>query len=147
MPKINFDEIPDHGNGFRLAPEGQYLARVKNVEEKNTRNGDLMWSILLEIAKGDFSGTWVYDNLVFSHKALSRVKMVCKALGLETKGEVDLRKEAFIGRSCLIDVGIKEFNGKERNNVSFDGYHSADKPEGVPSASELYGDSTEDLPF
>lgn len=128
MPKINFPEVED-GTGFTPLPPGTYPCILRNIEEKKTRGGDEMWSLQWEVASGEKAGRKIFDNLVFSIAALPRVKLVCKRLGIDTGKEVDLVPSMLMEKAALITVEITEYEGKERNQVLFDGVEARDQAE------------------
>ena len=82
--------------------------------------------------------------MVFSQKALPRVKLICSRLGVDVAGEIDLKPEHLIEKTCLVTVTIEEYEGdegkvKKRNSVPFSGYELAS------GADE--DDDEENMPF
>lgn len=110
--------------GFGLVPEGTYEARIKTAVEKQSQAGNDMWEISLQIVSGEFAGRIIYDRLVFSPKAISRVRQFCDACGyvLPETGEVEMITGYFLDRRVGVVIVHEEWNGKNRDKVSFDGY-------------------------
>jgi len=153
MPKINFDEIENAG----IIPAGDYNCKVADIEEKTTASGNDMWRMKLQIEDGEHAGRYIYDNLVFTERAMSRIKLVCGKLGLPTKGNIDLETASLIGRKAIVSVVVEAYESnsgemRERATVPFAGYERTDaakptttrKAQAPPPAED---DPTEKLPF
>lgn len=128
MPRIDFTAVED-AQDFTPIPDGEYRCRVAEVEETATQMGDDMWNVELEVVEGEYAGRRIFDRLVFSDSALKRVKLVCRELGIDVSGEVDLVPETIRGRDCIVTVVTEEYenrNGetKRANRVPFTGYRS-----------------------
>lgn len=138
MPKVSFDGVPDAGGDFQPIPDGTYTMRIDSVEAKETRKGDPMFKLTLKVIDGEYTNRLVWDNLVFNSKAMGRVKKLCGAIGLPTKGEVDITPDKLEGKEVRVDVVVeeREWEGQKRtdNTVQFAGYHAIREP----------GDDTED---
>jgi len=149
VPRIDFSRVED-AKDFTPLPEGEYLCRVDSIEEALTGAGDEMWKVRLAVVGGEYKGRYIFDNLVFSEKALKRAKFVCRCLGVDVSGEVDLTTEMIIGKQANVRVEIEEYvddEGKEkaRNRVPFAGY---EKPEDDAAEEEgAVGGVREKLPF
>ena len=149
MPKIDFSNIDDVQD-FTPLPDGEYLCRLAEIEEASTYNGDEMWKLKFEVINGEYTGRYIFDNMVFSEAALKRVKLICSRLGIDVSGEVDLTPSMLEGATCFITTEIEEYEDNEgkikpRNVVPFAGYERADAV-----SSESAGDSglsEEKLPF
>ena len=140
MPKVDFSQIDDVTD-YSPIPEGDYLCRLTDVEESETRNGDDLWKLRFAVEKGEFAGRCVFDNLVFSEKALPRVKLICSRLGVDMSGELDLQPHHLLEKTCLITVTIEDYedeegNTKKCNRVPFAGYEFADDDGGEDDGEE-----------
>jgi len=128
MPRMDVSQI-DEASDYSPIPEGQYACECDEVNEKETRNGDEMWSIKWTVISGEYEGKSFFDNLVFTEAALPRVKMVAKRVAqLDVdSGPIDFMPEHLLGKRAMIEVEINEYtddNGKlKRNNKpTFAGY-------------------------
>ncbi len=154
MPRINFSTVDD-ATDFTPLPEGTYACRIDSVEEARTSRGDEMWKLRLVVTEGEYAGRLIFDNLVFSEKALKRVKFVCSRLGLDVSGELDLTPAMIHGKTCRVRVEIEEYVDEEekektRNRVPFAGYvAAASDVDGAAGSEEgaTDGDGDDDLPF
>lgn len=122
---INWDNIKE--NEYTLIPDGDYAVIVQDVIEKNAKTGTMYWDIEFMISDGDFAGHKLRDKLFFSEKAMNRVKLACRRLGVDTTGEYDFQPVALIGRTCILTVLTEEYRDnknlvKQRNIVPFGGY-------------------------
>lgn len=151
MPKIDFSTVDEAGD-FSPLPEGKYLSRLESIDDsQQTQNGDDMWRMQFQVIEGEYKKRYIFDNMVFSEKAMSRVKLICSRMGLDVSGEVDLTTDLLIGRVVIIEVTVEEYTDeqevtKKRNTVLFAGYERAE--EGVEEGEEKTSDTSEDdMPF
>lgn len=147
MPRIDFSTVED-AKDFTPLPEGEYLCRVDNVKEALTGAGDEMWKLRMAVVEGEHKGRYIFDNLVFSEKALKRAKFVCRCLGIDVSGEVDLTPDMIVGKQANVRVELEEYQDdegreKKRNRVPFAGYEKPDDETEEPTG----GSSSTKLPF
>jgi hypothetical protein len=129
MPRVNFNEVPDAAN-LSPVPPGRYSVVVVDATDGETRAGDPMITVVLEVvAPAEYVGRKVWDRLVFSTKALPRVKKFLSAAGYEglDLGDVDVTAETVVGLVVDADLEISEFKGRDgetrrSNSVTFAGY-------------------------
>lgn len=153
MPKVDFSKY-DEADGFTPIPDGQYEVEVDKVEERSTHGGDEMWGLRLKITKGEYENRFIFDNMVFSANAMKRVKLICSRMGFDVSGEVDLKPDMLLGRRCIVETEIEDYeddNGKvkKQNKIPFAGYYRIEddgkaKPE---SKTTDPAPEEEDLPF
>ncbi len=130
MPKIDFSKVPDIED-FSPIPPGSYRCEIAQVEESTTQFGDEMWRLRLVVQGKEYAGRCIFDNLVFSEAAMSRVKLFCSRLGLDVSGEIGLKPAMIEGRTCVVSVEIEEYEDREgktkkRNVVPYAGYYDSD---------------------
>ncbi|MBU8913307.1 MAG: DUF669 domain-containing protein [Spirochaetales bacterium] len=126
MPKIDFSTVNDTAD-FAPLPDGDYLCQLTDVELDNTKSGDEMWRLRWSVLGGEFAGRLLFDNLVFSEKALSRVKLVCGCCGVDTSGAVDLEPTMLLDKQALVTTYQEEYTDdqdrtKVTNRIPFEGY-------------------------
>jgi len=129
MPRIDFPSIPNVDE-FDLMPDGKYACHLEEVEEDVTKRGDEMWRLRFTVDEGEHSGRLIFDNMVFSPKAMPRAKLICQCLGLDVSQSSDLNPEDLIGRRCVISVITQDYQDnsgqeKQRNQVPWNGYEFA----------------------
>lgn len=129
MPRINFADI-NNISEFAPLPDGDFICRLADIEADVTRSGDPMWKLRWEVEAGEYAGRLLFDNLVFSAKAMPRVKHVCAACGLDVSGEIDLEPPVLLGKRARVTTYVEEYvddhgTAKARNRIPWDGYAAA----------------------
>ena len=130
--EIDFDE-QDRVSDYVTVPEGTYLCRVEEVRPGVTRAGDERWSLRLVVAEGQHVGKQAaWDGLVFSTRGRARARAVLQALGMPTRGKVEISPADLEGRTALVAIRPTEYespvgNVVRRNEVPYDGYRAADR--------------------
>jgi len=96
--RYDFSTVEDI-ESFVSVPEGRYLCRVAEVRDGVARDGSARWSLRLEVAEGDYAGrTAGWDSLTWSERGVARVKRVLDALGMDTRGIVEIEPHQLVGR-------------------------------------------------
>ena len=126
MPKIDFPNISDIAD-FSPVPEDQYLCCLIDLETDLTKSGDEMWKLRWKIEGGEHDGRLLFDNMVFTPKAISRVKFICICCGLDVSEEMDLDPSMLLDRRALVEAYQEEYEDdkgqkKVRNCIPYDGY-------------------------
>jgi hypothetical protein len=125
--RINFGGVKDATDVKELIPEGDYVCRVKKVEESSTKHGDAMWKLRFQVANGDHANRVIFDNLVFSEAGLPRAKLILKRLGFDVSGELEFEPGDLVDKYVMITVEHKTNNkGKLRAEVPFAGYQAVE---------------------
>lgn len=132
MPKIdsNAKDVQD----FSPIPVGKYLVEVEDIQSSYTNAGDEMWKMKMLIVEGEEEGKYLFDNIVFSEKAMPRAKMICSRFGLDVSKDFDLTEEMLLSRRAIATVDRIESYEKEdgrtaqASRIGFAGYENA--PEG-----------------
>jgi len=160
VEEINWDEV-ENFDDFTPVPNGKYLCEVIEAEIRFTQSGDEMWAVRFEIVDGDYKGRVLFDNIVFSEKAMKRVKMIFSRMGINTTGKSSPTTENIMGKRVYLDVGISSYmkldeaTGKEiekmKNVIPFAGYHRLDEAtsesEKKEKPKEKKKTPEDDLPF
>ena len=126
MPRINFSTV-DAVADFAPLPDGEYTCKLADIETETTRAGDPMWKLRWAVEGGEYAGRILFDNMVFSPKAMPRAKLICASCGLDVSGEVDLDPSVLMGRRARVTVYVEDFRddagvAKVRNRIPFGGY-------------------------
>lgn len=130
MPTFNWNDIDETDIPTREPlPNGEYLIKVKDIEEKWTRNGDAeMWNLTMVVMCGEHKDRYIWDRWIFKGGALGIIKKACKELGFILDGEYNLAKSDIIGLSCFIKTELETYtdrNGNERQKAQVKYYRSA----------------------
>jgi Protein of unknown function (DUF669) len=128
--EIDFDSS-DRTSDYVTIPAGSYLCRVAEVRRGQTRAGDERWSMRLVVAEGEHVGKQAaWDSLVFSQRGRARARIVFAALGMPTRGKVQVEPGDLEGKQCFVQVRPAEYAAPSgetirRNEVPYDGYVAA----------------------
>jgi hypothetical protein len=144
MPYLEFTKAGDEGER-ELLPDGRYLAAVETIEERRTRSGDEMWRVALVItgggADGDaFRGRRVFDNWVFSRRALPRMREIAIAFGVDAARDREVTRREFLGREAEVEVRTRRsrHEGRFENYIPYAGYlRPAQDPGGAAVGDEV----------
>ena len=147
---------------FNPIPEGRYLCSIANVEEVNTKKGDKMWKLTLEV-KGElingvttdmYAGRKLFDNLVWTEKGEQRIKRLLRRLRIADDTEVTTRH--LLDKEVAVEVIQEDYKGEKQNKVTFAGYtfpdpaeedaYQAAKKAGTPVSANLNNEKS-DIPF
>lgn len=144
MPIVNFEEVDD-ATDFSPLPDGKYVCVINDIEKTVTKSNDEMWKLKFEVCNGTYKGRIIYDNMIFSEKALPRVKAICLNMGVDVSGELDLQPDMLRGQEVCIEVFEDEYHdrdgkAKKKNSVPYSGYSVAGN-----ISSEVVTD--DDIPF
>lgn len=106
---------------FEAIPIGVYEAVIKDCEFKFAKNsGAPMWSLQCQITEGKYDKRVIFDNMVFSEKALPFTKKSLSVIAPELlEGPFDPADNAgeMQGRTIRMRVGIRTWEGEKQNNV------------------------------
>ena len=154
--EIDFDAA-DRVSDYVTVPAGTYLCRVAEVRPGLTRAGDERWSLRLVVAEGQHIGKQAaWDSLVFSTRGRARARIVLAALGLPSKGKVQIVPSDLEGRHTLVQVRPAEYSSPSgdlvrRNEVPYDGYRPAavdPEPKGKGTGRSAEGPpEADEIPF
>lgn len=123
---------------FTSVPAGTYLCEVSDVRAGVTRQGEERWSFRLMVREGEYSGRQAaWDSIVFTERALPRVRRVFMALGLPSEGRVRVEAKDLESRRAFVDVRPAEYRNAlgeviRRNEVPYGGYHPVPEPGQIP---------------
>ncbi len=145
--KFNPNEHTENTGGNYTAPTpGIYTIKVIDGEKTYTKNGDEMWKMKYEIIEnGPFFGSLIFENIVFSEKALHRAHLIFAAFDIDmTVGEREYEYFELLDRVCKVNLENENYTDKSGNvktkaKISFDGYYSL--------SNSAKKEELEDIPF
>ena len=109
---------------------GTHHATIIECEETESKKGNAMLKLKLEVGKVK---KWMYYYVVVSSY---RMNDFLDAMGV---GSEEIDTEDFIGRTCMAEVIIEEWNGKDQLKIDV----LTTTGEGAP----LEGDDDDSIPF
>jgi len=134
MPHFDGKVVDDTktGGGFQPLPPGEYTVKIAEIQVRRTKKGDPYWACKYEVDV-DGKDHWIWDNIVWSQAAAVRVKQFLKGFMVYKDDKQDYEPADLL--LPMPSVGVirveieKDQNGRDRNVVPFDGYHTySDKP-------------------
>jgi hypothetical protein len=118
---------------FVSVPEGEYGCKVAEVRAGISKEGAPRWNLRLEVDEGDLAGrTAAWDSITWSARGIHRVKLVLTALGLDTRGEVELDPDDLLGLRARVRFELEEredaISGRRqlRLRVPYEGFAQLD---------------------
>ena len=130
MPFIEFSKVEDVSERLFI-PGGTYTVLVEDVRERRTGEDQEMWRVGLRITKQNdgntaYHGQRVYDNWVFSEKAMPHIKLITSRFGIDITEDREISPGDFLGKEIDVELRIRKrvYNGETRfeNIVTFAGY-------------------------
>ena len=128
MVMVNLEGV-EEAQDFSPIPDGRYKARLTEIAIDRTKTGDEMWNLTWTVLEGEQEGKKIFDRIVFSHKALPRVKMICSRMGIPNEGTVELLPQQFDGKDLYVTTKQEKYfsekHGEQiQSKVPFAGYES-----------------------
>lgn len=121
--QTNMTNVKESGD-FILVEEGEHLARIDEVQESITANGDDMLTIKLTMIAGISVDGWVWDNIVVSdnpnspgYKILGRTKHFLHCIGEPYEGQIVVDTDNWKGKEVKIKVYHEPFTNKKTNKT------------------------------
>jgi|GEM_PF-2646780 len=100
MEVVDFTGTKEAGE-FEAIPGGEYLCKAVEVDKKETKeNKDTMYAIKWKVQTGEYRDRIIFDNIVFSEKAMPRAKKIFKELGYNVDGSLEINTSMVEGQ-CL----------------------------------------------
>jgi len=98
---------------FEILPIGEYVVEIAERSEKDTKNGDLMVNLTLEVTSGPHKGKKVWDNIIIcdnpdspAWKIRWRLKQFLKAIDEPHHGDsFEWDTDRWLWRRCKVNVG------------------------------------------
>src|SRR5213594_1397644 len=121
MPYVKFSEVDTAGE-LPLIPAGLYTVVVDQIEERRTQSGDALWRVGCRIQGGGgpaLMGRRIFDNWVFSPKALPRIKRIASRFGLDVSSDREITPGDFLGKEIEVEVKTRRSVGGEEREESF----------------------------
>jgi hypothetical protein len=111
--KVNMTGV----ESYIRAEQGEHIARLKEIEEGETQNGNPKLTAKFEVTKGSSTGATVYETFTLTDKVLWKLKMFLEAVGVNADGKIVLNLDNLIGKSCIVSVFHEEYNGSLRAKI------------------------------
>lgn len=134
--KKKWQDDQERMGSFEPIPKDDYLAKVVESEIKKTKNKDGQFArFVWEIAKGEYKGRKIFNNINFDNPNPEAVEMadkeiasMCDALGLKVSKFKDTKQAH--GIICTLSIGVKEAEGNYDAQNVIKAYEVAKKSKG-----------------
>ena len=111
---FDFTNYRDTGSA-RVEP-GTYRAQVTDFSEKESKAGNVMFEVYLEIIEGPYTGKQIIDRLPQTERAMFRSAAFLQALGIK----IAKKKLALNPKSRQVDTLVEDgepYNGRVKSEV------------------------------
>ena len=113
------DEEQANKNVPKLILPGEYEVTVEEIKDGTTQNGDPKVDMKLSV-KG-FNHQFVFDTITLFDKSnrghgLTVHKLKCLGFAVD-RSKINFDSDELVGKRCLAEIGIKEWQGKRYNRV------------------------------
>jgi len=108
--------------GFEPVPKGQYLAHIVESKQDETKNRDFVIKFTWLVLEGEYEGRKLFDQIMLtgSDKAVAfgerKLKTMAVAMGHPNPNFIEDSEELH-GLPCTIVVGLRTWEGEERNEI------------------------------
>lgn len=104
-----------------LLPEGEYHAKVKEVEEDESSSGNTMlkWQFSVQDEDPKLNNQTAFYITSLQPQALWNLRNLLDTLGVETpNGEYELDLPSYVGMDIIITIEHETYDGKKRAKVT-----------------------------
>lgn len=127
--------------GGKAVPDGNWLAEVVSVEEKEgSESGEPYLKWKWKVKEGPGKGGAVYDNTSLQPQALWKLRGLLESLGFDVPdGAMDFDESDAVGEEAILEIVNEQYNKKDQPRVV--SYLST---EGAKAANKDDADDTDD---
>lgn len=114
----NYDAKDYSESNFELIPVGDHRVRIKNVEEKESKSGNDMFVLTLEVS--GYSGTlWFYLVFMPDNKQLTnqRIGEICESFGIEKPSPQAIMNA--VGKVGAARIKHESYNNEQQARISY----------------------------
>lgn len=113
------------GGDFILVEEGEHIAKIDEIREQVTENGDDMLTVKFTIIAGLSVDGWVWDNIIVSdnpnspgYKILGRTKHFLHCIGEPYEDIITIDTDNWKGKEVKIKVYHEPFTNKKTGKTT-----------------------------
>jgi len=122
---INWDDIAAQA----VIPEGRYPARVDDVEQRTSEEGNEYLNVTFSITEGELEGRKVWGVFMKEPQHLWKMRQLCEAAGIDLAGRDDFDTDELKDLEVGIIVKNRIYQGAERSSAQ--GFFSLFNPSDV----------------
>ena len=117
--KISIDFTGVESGGGRKIPDGEYLLKVAEVEQKTSQAGNQYLAFKYKVANGPFTGSAVWDNASLAPQALWRFRTLLECFGMNpSEGKFDFDLTKLVGKTVFVEIANETYQGKEKPRIA-----------------------------
>lgn len=144
---VEVDFAGVESGGGRPVDDGEYLAQVSKIEEKEGESSGqpyLAWQWKI-VEEGEAKGATVYDNTSLTPQSLWRLRSLLECIGIEVPdGKMRLVLDQLVGKRCRLEITNETYQGKEKPRVTGFLIAAASKVKAKVKVEEESDDSVDD---
>jgi len=109
------------GEGRKVLPKGLYRTFISNVESKQSKSGNPMWKVTLDVIEpAQYAGAKLFDNLVWTAKAENMVmrRLLAAGFNVQPGARINMRPSELLNKRVTVQVKHREYNGSLQTDVS-----------------------------
>lgn len=129
MESVDWNALADKAGdvGFDVMPVGDYDLKVIEASHTTTTNGKLMYKAKFQVQTGQYKGRLVWHNFVVSPESEGALAIFFRQMGYfgmtkewfkANKPSNDVVANTLNGREVRAKLGIKKYNGEDRNEIT-----------------------------
>ena len=119
-PLYNPDDLEESTGGAVEA--GEYFFKVESCDGHESQAGNSGMKLKLTVRVEDDRDISVYDYLMFTKKALWKMRDFCNSVGIDFYGQNDLEPKDYLGMVGRANFELGEENEAGRRYLGVDGY-------------------------
>jgi len=120
MPKFQVGTMEEVEKLSEILPDGVYEVEVFSGQDKLSKKQETYMAWMLKVINNedpDKNGTTLFHNTPLSGKGRIFLQQFYAGCGVAWEGDsVDL-PEDLLGRTCMISVGNREYEGTKQNDI------------------------------
>lgn len=102
---------------FVKCAEGEHIAKLIEIEEGTTNDGDDKLSAKFEVTKGASKGSIVYETFALTERSMWKLKAFLIAVGVKADAKIAIDLDNLLGKTCIIKVIHEEYNQKVKAKI------------------------------
>ena len=117
VTRVDFTGV--ESGGSRVVPDGEYTAKITEIEEKQSSTDNPMLVFKFKITGPKAKGSLLWDNISLLDQALFKLRAILDCLKIEAPdSEMDVVHSDLIGEEIGVSIINEIYEGKKRPKVA-----------------------------
>ena len=117
VTRVDFTGV--ESGGSRVVPDGEYTAKITEIEEKQSSTDNPMLVFKFKITGPKAKGSLLWDNISLLDQALFKLRAILECLKIEAPdSEMDVVHSDLIGEEIGVSIINEIYEGKKRPKVA-----------------------------